>query len=158
MGALCWPSAFVAEYWKDICASTLAQNLSQHVAWSLIYIYINIYTYIYIYIRLSHEMGLERRVTLILPPLVPSYPSPERHFECTHFDLCSLKSAQKWIQKRARVQPRFWMDLDSDFDDLCYKYRSKILPKFMSVSSLVSKSIFASNTKDLNTFKKPRIL
>ena len=36
--------------------------------------------YIHVYIRLPHEMGLERRVTLLLPPLVPSYPPPWTSF------------------------------------------------------------------------------
>ena len=40
-------------------------------------------------IRLPHELGLERRVTLLLPPWVSSYPSPECHFGGGHFDSSS---------------------------------------------------------------------
>ena len=45
--------------------------------------------------------------SLILPLL-------ECHFGCTHFDASCSKSAQKWFQKRGRIQTRFWMHLDSD--------------------------------------------
>ena len=36
--------------------------------------------YVLCYVRLPHEMGLARRVTLLLPPLVPSYPPPWMSF------------------------------------------------------------------------------
>ena len=61
-------------------------------------------------------MGLDRRVTLSLPHLVPSYPHPlGRHFGLPHFDLSCTKSAQKLFQKRGRIQTRFRMHLDPDF-------------------------------------------
>ena len=51
------------------------------------------------YIRLSHEMGLERRVTLLLTPLVPSSPPPGTSFWVQSLRLTLPQDHSKMVQE-----------------------------------------------------------
>ena len=119
---------------------------------------IYIYIYIYIYIRLPHEMGLERRVTLLLRPLVPSYLPPQNVI----LGVPTSTPAAPRVPKngfRNEVVSRLvfewiWTQISSN---LCYPNHSKIGPKFKSVSRLALKLIFASKTKDQCIFENTQI-
>ena len=95
----------------------------------------------WVYIRLPHEMGLERRVTLLLPPLVPSYPPPLKcHFRVDHFGSGSTKSVQKWFQKQVRFQTRLWIDLDPDWGQI-------VVPKSLQNRSQIHTESIPNLTK-----------
>ena len=110
------------------------------------------------HIRLPHEMGLERRVTLLLPPLVPSYPPPKMSFSGLALRLQLHQECLKKIPE-TRSHP------DSVLHRFGPRFRSKcgakIAPKPVPNSNLfqdVLNQIFASKTKDQCIFEKTKIL
>ena len=97
-----------------------------------IHIYIYICIYIHIHIRLLHEMGPERRVTLLLHPLVPSPPPG------TSFWVLSLRL--KLPQERPRMVPKTRSCPDSfsyGFEPLLQEiFGAQIAPKSVQDSYL----------------------
>ena len=103
-------------------------------------------------------MGLERRVTLILPPLVPSYPPWNVISGVVTSTYAPPRPPKNGSGNDNVSNLVFEWILNPNLNDFWYQNRSQMHPKFISLSSLVSKLIFASKTKERSIFKKTKIL
>ena len=103
-------------------------------------------------------MGLERGVTLLLPPLVASYPPQNVILGVGTSTYAPSRPPKNGSGNDIVCNPVFEQILNPISNDFWYQHRSPIHPKFISLSSLVSKSIFASKTQDRTIFDKTKIL
>ena len=119
------------------------------------HIYIYIYIYIYAYPMKWGLKGVWHCCSLLWFPHTPPWNVILGGATSTH---APSRLPKNGSGNDIVCNPVFERLLNPISNDFWYQNRSPIHPKFISLSSLVSKSIFASKTKDRSIFDKTKIL